>query len=97
MSLIRKRKEQYYNNIAGILILIIQNPLNHGGICASSYNGKTNNHSILTLINGDNVITNDTDNTVIFILRYRMNIYACIIIQLKYGYEGYGQFPLPRA
>ena len=28
---------------------------------------------------------------------YRINIYACFIIQLKYGYEGYRQFPLPRA
>ena len=24
-------------------------------------------------------------------------IYVCIITQLKYGYEGYRQFPLPRA
>ena len=35
-------------------------------MCKFLYTGKTNNHSIPPLINGDNVITNDTDKTEIF-------------------------------
>ena len=66
-SLIRKSKEQYYNKLAGNLNSDhTKSPKSWWNLCKFLYTGKTNNHSIPPLINGDNVITNDTDKTEIF-------------------------------
>ena len=66
-SLIRKSKEQYYNKLAGNLNSDhTKSTKSWWNLCKFLYTGKTNNHGIPPLINGDNVITNDIDKTEIF-------------------------------